>query len=281
MLRGSQGLASQHEGRLKTLTTLRRELLRALKSCLLQILVFICLLLTTPAWADPSFPALSGPVVDAANILSADEEVILDNKIRALKDKSGHQMNIATVPSLEGYDIADYGNRLFRFWQLGDKTANDGVLLLIAPNERKVRIEVGYGLEGDMTDAISSVIINHDMIPRFKTGDWSGGLVLGVDDVEKVIGGDGSQIVERVQNQSAPDIENWIPIIIFIIIVFIILSNVSRGGRAVRGSGRGTSSTYGGGWSSGGGGGWSSGGGGGGWSGGGGSSGGGGASGGW
>jgi uncharacterized protein len=239
------------------------------------VLVALAFIASAAAFAEPTFPALSGPVVDAADLLSADEEVILDNKIRALKDKSGHQVNIATVPSLEGYDISDYGNRLFRFWKLGDKTANDGVLLLIAPNERKVRIEVGYGLEGDMTDAISSVIINHDMIPRFKTGDWSGGLVLGVDDVEKVIGGDGSQIVERVQNQSAPDITNWIPIIIFIIIVFIILSNGSRGRRVVFIPG----GFSGGGFSGGGGG--FSGGGGGGWSGGGGSSGGGGASGGW
>jgi uncharacterized protein len=244
----------------------------SLKACVLFMIAFLC---AAPAWADPNFPALSGPVVDAANILSADDEVILDNKIRSLKDKSGHQMNIATVPSLEGYDISDYGNRLFRFWKLGDKTANDGVLILVAPSERKVRIEVGYGLEGDMTDAISSVIINHDMIPRFKSGDWSGGLVLGVDDVEKVIGGDGEQIVQRVQNQSAPDIENWIPIIIFIFIMIIIISNVSFGRRSIFYS---TGTSSGGGFS---GGGWSSGGGGGGWSGGGGSSGGGGASGGW
>jgi uncharacterized protein len=245
----------------------------SLKACILLCIAF---LFAAPAWADPSFPALSGPVVDAANLLSADDEVILGNRIRDLRDKSGHQVNIATVPSLEGYDISDYGNRLFRFWKLGDKTKNDGVLLLIAPNERKVRIEVGYGLEGDMTDAISSVIINHDMIPRFKTGDWQGGLSLGIDDVEKVIGGEGNQIVERVQNQSAPDIANWIPIIIFIIIVFIILSNGARGRRVIfipGGFSGGSSGGFGGGGFSGGGGG--------GWSGGGGSSGGGGASGGW
>jgi uncharacterized protein len=249
----------------------------SLKAC---ILICIAFLFAAPAWAEPNFPALSGPVVDGADLLLADDEVILGNRIRALKDKSGHQMNIATVSSLEGYDISDYGNRLFRFWKLGDKTANDGVLLLIAPNERKVRIEVGYGLEGDMTDAISSVIINHDMIPRFKTGDWSGGLSLGIDDVEKVIGGDANQIVERVQNQSAPDIENWIPIIIFIIIVIIILSNTSRGRRVMYVPGGGYTGSSGGSWSSGGGS-WSGGGGGGSWSGGGGSSGGGGASGGW
>lgn len=244
----------------------------------LATVLYFCLalLVSAPAFADPNFPALTGRVVDAAGILSADEQVILGNKLQALEEKSGHQVAVATVPSLEGYDIADYANRLFRTWKLGDKTANDGVLILLAPTERKVRIEVGYGLEGDMTDAISSVIINHDMIPLFKGGNWEGGLSLGIDDVEKVIGGDGQQIVQRVQNQSAPAIEDWIPIIIFIFIVFIILSNASRGRRVIFIPG----GSYGGGsWSSGGGG-WS-GGGGGGWSGGGGSSGGGGASGGW
>ena len=252
---------------------------RATKGVLQHILFLILALILisgAPALAEPNFPTLTGRVVDAADVLSGDDEVILGNKLQALEEKSGHQVAVATVPSLEGYDIADYGNRLFRFWKLGNNTKNDGVLVLIAPNERKVRIEVGYGLEGDMTDAISSVIINHDMVPRFKTGDWSGGLALGIDDVDKVIGGDGRQIVERVQNQSAPDIENWIPIIIFIIIVIIILSNGSRGRRAIFIPG-GFSSGSGGGFGGGG----FSGGGGGGWSGGGGSSGGGGASGGW
>lgn len=244
--------------------------MNCLRAFVLVVLAFVA---SASAWADPNFPALTGRVVDAADLLSGDDEVILGNKLQNLEEKSGHQVAIATVPSLEGYDIADYGNRLFRFWKLGDKTKNDGVLLLIAPNERKVRIEVGYGLEGDMTDAISSVIINHDMIPRFKTGDWQGGLSLGVDDVDKVIGGQGDQIVQRVQNESAPDITNWIPIIIFIIIVFIILSNGSRGRRVIFIPG-----SFGGG-GFGGGDGFS--GGGGGWSGGGGSSGGGGASGGW
>jgi uncharacterized protein len=245
----------------------------SLKACVLFCIAF---LFAAPAFAEPNFPALTGRVVDAADIISADDEVILGNKLENIENKSGHQVAVATVPSLEGYDISDYGNRLFRAWKLGDKTKNDGVLVLIAPNERKVRIEVGYGLEGDMTDAISSVIINHDMIPRFKTGDWAGGLSLGIDDVDKVIGGEGQQIVERVQNQSAPDIENWIPIIIFIFIVFMILSNSSRGRRVIFVPG-GFSSGSGGGFSGGG----FSGGGGGGWSGGGGSSGGGGASGGW
>ena len=198
-----------------------RMISHSLKVCIFLCIAFLC---AVPAWAEPNFPALTGRIVDGADLLSSDEEVIVGNKLQSLEEKSGHQVAVATVPSLEGYDIRDYGIRLFRAWKLGDKTKNDGVLILLAPNERKVSIEVGYGLEGDMTDAISSVIINHDMIPRFKTGDWSGGLALGIDDVDKVIGGQGEQIVQRVQNQTAPDITNWIPIIIFIFIAHFPLS---------------------------------------------------------
>jgi uncharacterized protein len=145
------------------------------------------------------------------------------------------------------------------------------VLVLVAPTEHKTSIEVGYGLEGDLTDAISSIIIQHAMIPRFKAGDYSGGLYAGLDDIEKVIGGQGDQVVQRVDNETATNnIDVTFYVVLFIIII-IILMNSSRGGRL------GGISIGGGGFSGGGGG--SSGGGG--FSGGGGSFGGGGASGGW
>jgi uncharacterized protein len=238
-----------------------------------SVLIMLALLCVAPAYAALTFPALTGRVVDAAGLLSADEEVILGNKLESYESESGHQMAIATVPSLQGTDIRDFGNQLFRSWALGDKTRNDGVLILVAPTERKVSIEVGYGLEGDLTDAISSVIINHDMIPRFKTGDWEGGLSIGIDDIGKVTRGEGDAVVQRVQNDSVPVVPDWIPILIFIIIMIIIISNASSGRRVIIVPGGFGSGGYsgGGGWSGGGGG----------WSGGGGSSGGGGASGGW
>ena len=176
---------------------------------------------------------------------------------------------MATVPTLEGSDIRDYGNRLYRKWALGDKTRNDGVLVLVAPNEHKVSIEVGYGLEGDLTDAMSSIIIQNAMVPRFKAGDYAGGVNAGLDDIQKVIGGQGDVVVQRVQNQSALTTQDVLPFVIFFIVVVIILMNASRGGRVIFIPGGGG---FGGGGFSGGGGGWS---------GGGGSSGGGGASGGW
>jgi uncharacterized protein len=237
--------------------------------------------------AEPNFPALTGPVVDAAGVLGGDATE-LEARLRAFEQSSGKQVAIATVPSLEGYEIRDYGNRLFRHWKLGDKERDDGVLILVAPNERKVSIEVGYRLEGDLTDAMSRIIIDHAMVPRFKTGDYAGGVAAGFEDIKKVIGGDGDQVVKRVQNQAAPTLADLLPFILLFIIIMFMLSRGSRGRRVIMlpggidmndgfgGRGGGFGGSYGGGGFGGG-----FGGGGGGWSGGGGSSGGGGASGDW
>lgn len=136
----------------------------------------------TPAWAD-DFPKLTGRVVDAAHILQPAEIAALDAKLAGLEAQSQRQMVVATVPSLGGGEIDDYANKLFRAWGIGDKQRNDGLLLLIAPTEHKVRIEVGYGLEGIVTDAVSSLIIRHDLTPRFKAGDYAGGINAAVDNL--------------------------------------------------------------------------------------------------
>ncbi|MBA4758081.1 TPM domain-containing protein [Sphingosinicella sp.] len=138
------------------------------------------LLLAFPAAAQ-EFPKLSGRVVDAADLLSPATEAALTEKLKTLEDTTTRQLVVATVPDLQGYDIADYGYRLGREWGLGRKNEDNGALLLVAPNERKVRIEVGYGLEGYLTDALSSVIINRQIVPRFRDGDMEGGVVAGAD----------------------------------------------------------------------------------------------------
>ena len=97
-------------------------------------------------------------------------------KLADLEDKSGIQLVVATVNSLQGEEIEPYANELFRTWKLGEKTKNNGVLLLVAPNEHRVRIEVGYGLEGTLTDALSKIIITNAIAPRFKAGDFGGGI---------------------------------------------------------------------------------------------------------
>jgi uncharacterized protein len=144
-----------------------------------------------------NFPPLTGRIVDQANIIPADTRSDIEPKLADFESKSGIQLVVATVTSLEGQEIEPYANELFRTWKLGEKTKNNGVLLLVAPNERRVRIEVGYGLEGTLTDALSKVIITNAIAPRFKTGDFGGGVSRGVDDIIIVLGTDASEWQQR------------------------------------------------------------------------------------
>jgi len=238
--------------------------------------------LLTVAAVALTFPPLTGRIVDQANIISHEARQALEPKLADLEAKSGIQLVVATVKSLEGQEIEPYANELFRFWKLGEKKTNNGVLLLVAPNERRVRIEVGYGLEGTLTDALSAVIITNAIAPRFKAGDFSGGISRGVDDIITVLTTDESEWQKRpslrLDRPQAAHPSNWIGLVAFG--AFLVLLMVSPGFRAIVFamllSGRGGGGSYGGGAS-----GWGGGRGGGGFSGGGGSSGGGGASGRW
>jgi uncharacterized protein len=146
------------------------------------MLVWLLLLtlLTSPAAAQ-EFPKFTGFVVDAANIIPDAEEAAITQRLDALQQTTGKQLVVATIPDLQGYDIADYGYRLGRAWGVGLKEADNGAILIVAPNDRKVRIEVGYGLEPVLTDAYSSVIINQTILPRFREGDMAGGIVAGAN----------------------------------------------------------------------------------------------------
>jgi uncharacterized protein len=239
-----------------------------------------------------NLPALSGRVVDQANIIAADTRNALTSKLAELEAKSGIQLVVATVGSLDGQEIEPYANQLFRSWKLGEKTKNNGVLLLVAPNQRKVRIEVGYGMERTLTDALSKVIITNAITPRFKAGDFGGGIARGVDDIITVLTTDASEWQQRpalrLDNKYQGFNPAIIPVLLFLcifIFIFVLLPGMHRLLEAGPHSrSRRSSSSWG--WGSGGGGSWSSGsssGGdsGGGFSGGGGDSGGGGASGSW
>ncbi|MBO9580252.1 MAG: TPM domain-containing protein [Sphingobium sp.] len=276
--------------------------IRRILVALLALLLFI----PAAAQADPTFPALTGRVVDGAHILQPDQITALDTKLANFEQSTKQQLVVATVPDLQGYEVSDYANRLFRAWKLGDKTRNDGVLLLVAPHERRMWIEVGYGLEGVLTDAISSSIYRNIIVPRFKAGDMPGGIDAGADEIMRVIQLPPEEREKlaaeaaRKPKVKASDVFKAI-IIVIVVFFFIAISAVraaSRGGRRYR-HGGGVSPIVvwaaseilsdalrggrGGGWG-GGGSSWGSGGdwgGGGGFSGGGGSSGGGGAGGGW
>ena len=144
-----------------------------------------------------TFPALSGRIADQANIISASARQTIEPKLAGLEAKSGIQLVVATVNSLEGQEIEPYANALFRKWQLGEKAKNNGVLFLVAPKEHRARIEVGYGLEGTLTDALSKVIIANAVAPRFKANDFGGGIARGVDDIITVLTTDASEWQKR------------------------------------------------------------------------------------
>lgn len=266
---------------------------------LLALLWLAVMAVASPALAQ-TFPALTGRVVDGAHLLSGAQVMDLDSKLAALEAGTGRQLVVATVPSLEGRPIEDYGYRLGRTWGVGQKGKDDGVILLVAPAEHKVRIETGYGARVFVTDAVSSVIIRDVITPRFKVGDMGGGITAGVDQLIQFMSLSPAEMQKRAQaigdqeRQRASSNSGGFPAILFfgIIFLFVIMPLLRRagGGRRYRSRGFGAPVILwgpglgGGGWA-GGGGGWGGGGGfgggGGGFSGGGGSFGGGGASGGW
>jgi uncharacterized protein len=154
-------------------------------------LILLLLILATPTHAaEPKFPALTGRVVDGAGILDASTTSQLTDMLAAHERATGEQVVVVTLPSLQGFAIEDYGYQLGRNWGIGQKGANTGALLIVAPNEHKVRIEVGYGLEGTLTDAISATIIQNDILPNFKRGDFNAGVIAGTRSILEVLGGE-------------------------------------------------------------------------------------------
>ena len=238
------------------------------------LIAFFCLALPLQtADAAPKFPALSGRVVDDAHVLSDQTRTDLDQKLAALEAKTSRQLVVVTLSSLQGYEISDFGYQLGRAWGIGQAKLNNGVLFIVAPNEHKVRIEVGYGLEPILTDALSEIIIQQAVLPRFRAGDYDSGTEAGVAALIQQLSLDPSAAEARVaaaeqqaQHQGGGGATPF-SILIIILFVAIALSRVFGGFGfwpllflGGLGGGRGYG---GGGFGGGGGGGWSGGGGGG------------------
>ena len=210
-------------------------------------LLLVLAVLVMPALAAPNFPPLTGRVVDAANIVPPDIETRLTQKLEALEKKSGRQLVVATIPDLQGYEISDYGYQLGRAWGLGDKQRNDGALLIVAPGQRKVRIEVGYGLEGILTDGMSSLIITQTIVPRFKRGDIGGGIEAGTDALIRQLTLSESdaraqakaadQATERSQSDTEVGPASLFPLLIFGIWALMAFGGHGHGRRHRHGSG--------------------------------------------
>ena len=152
------------------------------------------LLLLLSGWlslsqAEINFPPLSGRVVDQAELLDATTEARLSQQLAAHEQATSEQVVVVTVSNLQGLPIEDFGYQLGRHWGIGQKGKDNGVLLLVARDERKVRIEVGYGLEGMLTDAQASLIIQQQLLPAFKRGAYAEGISAGVNAILQVLGG--------------------------------------------------------------------------------------------
>jgi len=153
----------------------------------LRLVLLLLVLAAAPVAAAPQYPALTGRVVDNAELLSPNARRTLEAKLADFERARKIQLVVATLPSLQGYSIEEYGVGLGRAWGIGEKGKNTGVVLLVAPNERAVRIEVGYGLEGTLTDALTSAIIQQRIVPLFRAGSDEAGILAGVDGILGVL----------------------------------------------------------------------------------------------
>ena len=159
------------------------------------------------ALAQPKFPPLTGRIVDEAQLLSSADEQELIKTLTDLEAKSTDQLVIYTANSLQGYEIEDFGLQLGRAWQIGQAGTDNGVLLIVAPKDRKVRIEVGRGLEPQLTDIMTKLIIQNAILPAFRRGDFAAGIKAGVRDIRDVMLGDAEAVKDRAKRTVKRDPE--------------------------------------------------------------------------
>ncbi|MBK1969437.1 YgcG family protein, partial [Brevundimonas diminuta] len=218
-----------------------------LPALLLGLVLWLAALPGVSLAAEIKFPALSGRVVDDAQLLTPEQEQALTGKLATLEQQTGDQLVVVTLPSLQDQEIEDFGYQLGRHWGIGQKENDGGALLIVAPNERKVRIEVGYGLEGVLTDAYSSLIIRNDILPAFRQGDYAAGIIAGTDSIITQLTADPAEAQARAEEAKSAATATTKPvlpaIVILLVFAFIFFSMIgaAAGGRKRRGRGDGLS----------------------------------------
>lgn len=180
----------------------------------------------TFAVAAPKFPELSARVVDQVGLLSSGTRESIEQVLAQHEQETSNQVVVVILKTLDGYDIADYGYQLGRYWGIGQEQRNNGALLIVVPDEKKVRIEVGYGLEGDLTDAMTHDIIHSHILPRFRLGDFEGGVIAGVKSILSVIAHTYQPLAEQQEELSISDL-----LVLLLFLLFIYFSISGRGGR--------------------------------------------------
>jgi uncharacterized protein len=175
--------------------------------------------------AEPQFPPLTGRVNDRAGLLSERDESELEAALARFEAETTNQIVVVTVESLQGLPIEDYGYQLGRHWGIGQEGKDNGALLIVAPEEREMRIEVGYGLEGELTDAQSRTIIETRILPHFRQGDFTAGVKAGVAGMIETLGGSYDPALPRVDVRESDRAPSPFPLAIALPIILMIILN--------------------------------------------------------
>jgi uncharacterized protein len=197
-------------------------------SARVMMAIMLALVFVAPAHATgPSFPPLTGRVVDEAGVLSKATVADLTALLAKHEQATGEQVVVVTLKSLQGDTIEDFGYQLGRYWGIGQKRKNTGTILIVVPSAHQVRIEVGYGLEGKLTDAASRTIIENDILPNFRRGDFDAGVLSGTTSILNVLGGGSLAGIQAVSASPPPASEGanvrWdLLAMIVLFIVFLI-----------------------------------------------------------
>jgi uncharacterized protein len=206
----------------------------------IALLWLVLVAFASPAAAQ-NFPPLTGRVVDQAGLLRPEQVFDLESKSEALEAATKRQFVVATVKSLEGRTIEEYGYQLGRKWKIGDEKRDDGVILLVAPNEKKVRIETGYGARVFLTDAVSGLIVQNTILPKFRQGDLPGGIMAGADQIIEQMKlspeqakANAAAAEKQRSARPSPGIFAFLPVIIIVIVFFSIIASLSRRARGRR-----------------------------------------------
>ncbi|QYY33920.1 MULTISPECIES: TPM domain-containing protein [Cupriavidus] len=209
--------------------------LSAARGWLLAALTFVSL----GAAADVAVPSLTSRVTDLTGTLTSEQQAALEQRLEAFESEKGSQVAVLMVPTTQPEAIEQYSIRVVEKWKLGRKGADDGALLIIAKDDRTMRIEVGYGLEGVLTDAMSKRIISDDIVPRFRQGDFYSGVTIGVERIMGVINGEELPPPKRARGRESDPVRQFMPVILLLTVVLggLLRSFLGRGPGAVAAGG--------------------------------------------
>jgi len=205
------------------------------------LLSFLLLLIASSLALAIEVPPLRGRVNDYAGVMSQDQVRALESQLAQFEQETGHQIAVLTIPTLDGEDIEGFSIRVAENWKIGKKGFDNGVILLVAVKDRKLRLEVGYGLEGVLPDAIADRIIREYIVPRFRAQDYAGGIIAGIDAVQKVIKQEPLPESARKPNQAPQSDLNSLAMFAIAFVIFALMAFSSgrrRGNQMWSGRGR-------------------------------------------